>query len=275
MIAFSPAKINLGLHILSKRDDGYHDIETIFYPIPWFDAIEIISSAGNSSSSSSLHVSGIVVPGHPDDNLCMKAYQLVKQDFPHLPAVDIYLHKTIPAGTGLGGGSANAATMLQLLNKKFALQLSNEKLLSYARQLGSDCAFFLQHQPCYATGRGDLLEPIDVSLKGYTLVVVCPGVHVSTAWAYQHVQPRASRTSLKEWIRLPVETWKNHLVNDFEDPVFAHFPVLREIKQQLYAAGACYASMSGSGSAVFGLFAQEMIPSSLSFPDAITKICTL
>jgi len=269
MIGFSPAKINLGLHVLFKRDDGYHEIETIFYPVPWFDAVEIISAP-----QLTLHLSGMPIPGNPDDNLCMKAYRLVKQDFPDLPAVAIYLHKTIPPGAGLGGGSANAATVLQLLNLKFALQLTPAQLQSYAQQLGSDCAFFLQHQPCYATGRGEQLEPITLKLDDYALLLVCPSMAVSTSWAYQHIQPLASRTSLKSLIQLPVEAWKNHLVNDFETPVFAQFPVLREIKQQLYALGACYASLSGSGAALFGIFKKGTIPQSLPFSDAITRVCT-
>lgn len=270
MIAFSPAKINLGLHVLFKRNDGYHEIETIFYPIPWYDAVEIISSAHLS-----LHLSGIPIPGSTHDNLCIKAYQLIQQDFPQLPPVDIYLHKTIPPGTGLGGGSANAATVLQLINQKFALQLSISQLLSYAQQLGSDCAYFLYHQACYATGRGEQLEPIDLRLADYDLLVVCPQLSISTAWAYQQIQPSGSRTSLKDIIRLPIETWKDHLVNDFETPVFAHYPILKDIKQQLYASGAHYVSLSGSGSAVYGLFTKGEIPSSLQFADAVTKICAL
>jgi len=270
MIGFSPAKINLGLHVLFKRDDGYHEIETIFYPVPWFDAVEIISA-----SQLSLHLSGLSIPGNPDDNLCMKAYRLIKQDFPDLSPLEIYLHKTIPPGAGLGGGSANAAILLQLLNLKFALHLTPAKLQLYAQQLGSDCAFFLQHQPCYATGRGEQLSPLELNLAGYELLIVCPPLSVPTSWAYQHIQPMTPRTTLKSLIQLPVEAWKDHLLNDFETPVFAQFPLLREIKQQLYALGACYASLSGSGSALFGIFKKGTIPQSLPFPDAITKACAL
>ncbi|MCL6524996.1 MAG: 4-(cytidine 5'-diphospho)-2-C-methyl-D-erythritol kinase [Thermoflavifilum sp.] len=270
MIAFSPAKINLGLQILAPREDGYHEIETIFYPVPWYEAIEIITA-----SATQLHLSGIPLPGDPASNLCLRAYRVMKNDFPNLPEIDIYLHKTIPPGTGLGSGSANAAYTLKLLNNKFQLGLSDTQLLTYAQQLGSDCGFFLQSTPCLATGRGDRLSPIDLQLTGYDLLIVCPNMHISTAWAYQQVQPTPHRPSLKSWITQPIETWKEHLINDFEIPIFQHFPELKHIKQQLYAAGACYASLSGSGSALFGLFRKGSIPSTLQFEKAVLHVCSL
>lgn len=251
MIIFSNCKINLGLRVLRKRADGYHDLETVFYPIPFNDVIEVIRT---EQQPVQFTTSGIAVDVAPEQNLCMKAYALLKQLF-DLPPFQLHLHKSIPSGAGLGGGSADAAFTLRLLNNKFNLGLSNERLLDLALQLGSDCPFFIINKPCFATGRGQLFEPVDLlKLKDYKLVMVTPGVHVSTAWAFGCLKIKDHGLSVKEVIAQPVETWKNNLVNDFEDVVFEEYPVIRGIKDSLYENGAIYASMSGSGSAVFGLF---------------------
>jgi 4-diphosphocytidyl-2-C-methyl-D-erythritol kinase len=262
MITFPNAKINLGLHITAKRSDGFHDLETVFYPLMWKDALEIISS--KEQIPNSLITTGITVSGNAEDNLCVKAYNLLKKDFPELSPVNMHLHKTIPMGAGLGGGSADGAFTLKLLNTKFNLNLSNDQLISYALQLGSDCPFFILNEPCFATGRGEKLEPISLNLSAYKIAVVNPGIHVNTGWAFSKIRPQQPKVSLKEIIQQPIETWKQNLKNDFEEPVFAEFPEAKKLKDDLYAAGALYASMSGSGSTVFGLFKE---PPQLSLPD--------
>jgi len=254
MIVFPNCKINLGLHILRRRADGFHDLETIFYPVQVRDALEVLAQGELHFNSS-----GITVPGNADDNLCLKAWHLLKKDFPELLAVNIHLHKHIPIGAGLGGGSADAAFMLQLLNDKFRLELSAEQLINYAAQLGSDCAFFIRNQPCYATGRGEVLQPLALDLSGYSMLLVYPGIHVNTGWAFGQITPQQPALSLQESILQPVTSWKDLITNDFEAPVFSAHPVLREIKEQLYEAGALYATMSGSGSAMVGIFAKNKI----------------
>ncbi|HEU4552978.1 MAG TPA: 4-(cytidine 5'-diphospho)-2-C-methyl-D-erythritol kinase [Chitinophaga sp.] len=254
MIVFPNCKINLGLHILRRRADGFHDLETVFYPVPVNDALEALSPGQLQFSSS-----GIAIPGEVTDNLCLKAWHLLKRDFPELPAVNIHLHKHIPIGAGLGGGSADAAFMLQLLNDKFRLALSAEKLVYYAAQLGSDCAFFIRNRPCYATGRGEVLEPIAADLSGYSLLLVYPGIHVNTGWAFRQITPAVPARQLRESILQPVNEWKTLITNDFEAPVFRAHPVLGAIKEKLYEAGAVYATMSGSGSAMVGIFPKNKI----------------
>jgi 4-diphosphocytidyl-2-C-methyl-D-erythritol kinase len=250
MICFPNAKINLGLHIVSKRPDGYHNIETIFYPIPLHDALEVVPAETNETTFSQ---TGIPVDGNPDDNLVMKAYRLLKKDF-DLSGMAIYLRKQIPFGAGLGGGSADAAFMLKLLNDFAGLGLSVKQLEEYAGQLGADCPFFIQNSPVFAEGVGNIFTPVTVSLKGYHLVLVKPDIHVSTKEAYAGVTPRQPAFRLTEIARLPIEEWKNHIVNDFEEGIFARYPAIGAIKQDLYKQGAVYASMSGSGSSVFGIF---------------------
>lgn len=251
MIIFSNCKINLGLRIVCKRADGYHDLETVFYPIPFRDAIEAIRP---EQPSMIFTQSGLSVDGPPDQNLCMKAYALLRQSHT-LPPVQLHLHKAVPTGAGLGGGSANAAFTLRLLNKKFNLQLTPEQLLDLAFQLGSDCPFFITNTPCIATGRGEVLEGIDLThLQRYKIALVHPGIHVSTAWAFGQITPDDNGYSVRDVIGKPVEQWKSLLKNDFEPVVFQAHPVIGQIKQQLYDKGAVYASMSGSGSSVFGLF---------------------
>lgn len=255
MIVFPNCKINLGLHITRKRPDGFHDLETIFYPLMVKDALEAITAGALRFNSS-----GITIPGEPGSNLCLQAWQLLSADFPDLPPVDIHLHKNIPIGAGLGGGSADAAFMLRLLNDKFKLELTDGQLLAYAAQLGSDCPFFVLNKPCYATGRGEILTPCPVDLSGYRLLLVHPGIHVNTGRAFGEITPKEPVRSLTDIIALPVEYWKGVLTNDFEEPVCAAHPVIADIKEKMYALGAVYASMSGSGSAVFGLFRKNEMP---------------
>jgi len=250
MICFPNAKINLGLHIISKRADGYHNLETVFYPVNLCDALEIVPAAGGKTTFTQ---TGIPIEGKPEDNLVLKAYNLLKKDY-DLPEIAIYLRKEIPAGAGLGGGSSDAAFMIKLLNDFAGLKLSVEQMEEYALQIGADCPFFIQNQPVFAEGTGSVFSPVNVSLQGYRLVIVKPDVSVSTKDAYAQVKPQQPAVSLKEIINLPVNEWKNHLINDFESGVFARYPEIGEIKQRLYAEGALYASMSGSGSAVFGIF---------------------
>lgn len=255
MIVFPNCKINLGLQVLGKRTDGYHNLETIFYPLPFYDVLEVVLAA-NATEPYSLQVSGIRIEGDPENNLCVKAYKLLKHDFPHLPAVHIHLHKNIPAGAGLGGGSADGAFMLMLLNEKFELHLTEYSLLQYALALGSDCPFFIINQPCLGLQRGEVLHPVNLSLSGYKLVVINPGIHVHTGWAFSQVSFSAGN-NLPAIITQPIENWKQLLTNDFEQPVFEKYPLLKELKEQLYRQNALYAAMSGSGSTVFGIFKKD------------------
>jgi 4-diphosphocytidyl-2-C-methyl-D-erythritol kinase len=267
MIIFPNSKINLGLNIVGKRNDGYHNLETVFYPVQIKDAVEIIEGKDQSPIDDvSFSKSGIEIDGDPGNNLCVKAYHLLKKDFPQLPAVRIHLHKTIPLGAGLAGGSADGAFTLQLLNKKFQPGISNNQLFDYALQLGSDCPFFILNKPCFATGRGESLQEIKIDLSVYKILIVYPGIHISTAWAFSNLQPTVPQKSLKELIHQPVHSWKGVIKNDFEEPVFNQFPEIKEIKEKLYDAGAVYSSMSGSGSAVYGIFEREKTLS-LSFPE--------
>ncbi len=260
MICFPNAKINLGLNVVAKRPDGYHNIETVFYPIPLTDALEVVRS-----DEMSFHQSGIVVDTPMEKNLVIKALNLLgaQRD---IPALEIHLLKAIPFGAGLGGGSSDAAFMLKLLNDFCGLNIPDEALEEMAATIGADCPFFIRNTPVFASGTGNVFEPIHLSLQGYHLCLVKPDVAVSTAEAYSLVTPSIPAVSLKEIIRSPAGTWKERMVNDFEKSVFSRHPVIREIKECLYRHGAVYASMSGSGSSVFGLFAE---PTQLKgvFPD--------
>jgi len=305
VILFPNCKINLGLNIIRKRSDGFHDIETVFYPLAWQDALEIIEDAGHATrnissiqhpvssthhpvssiqhpvsstqhpvsstqhpaSSIQFSYSGISINSKPEENLCHKAYQLLKKDFPKLPPHKMHLHKTIPAGAGLGGGSADGAFTLKLLNQKFNLGLSTEKLIDYALQLGSDCPFFIVNKPCFATGRGEFLESIEPDLSACKFVVVNPGIHVSTTEVFSLINPVLPSKSIKTITKQPVESWRKELINDFEEPVFKKYPEIKNIKDQLYQAGAIYASMTGSGSTVYGLF-KKNIDIEFSFPSS-------
>lgn len=260
MVVFPNAKINLGLNVVSKRGDGFHDIVTCFYPVPVCDVLEIIESTGKKTTFRS---SGIAIPGREEDNLCLKAYQLLKKDY-QLPHVDIYLHKIIPIGAGLGGGSADAAFTLQALNEMFQLFLDGTILEEYASQLGSDCAFFIRNKPVLAFERGDVFGSVQIDLKGKKLLLIYPDVHVSTAEAYSRIHPATPEKSVKEILeQVPMEQWRQELKNDFEGSVFQLYPEIAELKEKLYAAGAEYASMSGSGSSVFGIFEGEQDISAL------------
>lgn len=256
MILFPNAKINLGLRVIRKRPDGYHDLETVFLPIYGLrDALEIIPQP-TQDPAHPVHFqsSGLTVPGDTNDNLCVKAWQLLKQDFPDLPGVQMHLHKAIPMGAGLGGGSADGAFALQLLNKTCHLQLSPEQLMHYALQLGSDCPFFIHNKPCLAYGRGEILHPLELDLSHYQIVLINPGIHVATGWAFGQLTPQQPSTSLQEIIQLPVEQWRDQLINDFEAPVMQQYRTIAGIREDLYAAGAVFAAMTGTGSTVFGLF---------------------
>lgn len=253
MLNFPNAKINLGLNVISRRSDGYHNLETVFYPVKVNDALEVIES-----DTLSFETSGIEIPGFANENLCLRAYDLLKKDF-DLPPVKIHLHKQIPIGAGLGGGSSDAVFFMQIMNEKFELGLEISQMEVYARKLGADCAFFVQNKPVYAFGKGDEFEAVNFDLSTYFMVLVMPPVHVSTGEAYRGVKPNKPERSLKELIELPVEDWKATIRNDFEESVFKNHSSIRGVKTQLYEAGALYASMSGSGSSVYGIFKEKIL----------------
>ncbi len=266
MISFPNAKINLGLNVVFRRADGYHNIETIFYPVQLKDALEIVpmetDTAANDSNNElpqyRLFQSGISIPdSKAEDNLVIKALNLVKRDN-EIPPIDIYLFKNIPLGAGLGGGSANAASMLTLLNNNFELGYSETELMNMASILGADCPFFIKNEPAFATGIGDILEPVSLNLEKYRLVLVKPDIMINTAQAYSMINPVKPKLSLKEIIQKPVEEWKELMNNDFESPIFNLHPQIGIIKNQMYDAGALYASMSGSGSTVYALFDKDI-----------------
>ncbi|MDR3194013.1 MAG: 4-(cytidine 5'-diphospho)-2-C-methyl-D-erythritol kinase [Tannerella sp.] len=253
MLCFPNAKINIGLRVLRRRADGYHEIETLFYPVPLRDALEAVPAA-----TTAFHLSGLLLPDvAPEENLVWKALKLLEQTYT-LPPLAIYLRKHIPFGAGLGGGSADAAFMLKLLNACAALRLSDTELEALATTLGADCPFFIRNRPVLATGIGNRFEPVDLSLKGYTLWIVKPDVAVSTKEAYSWVKPSVPSVSLKELSARPVAEWKHGPVNDFEQSVCRRYPVIGAVKAQLYAQGAAYAAMSGSGSSVYGLFDKDV-----------------
>ena len=261
MITFPCAKINLGLNIVSKRPDGYHNLETVFYPIPLTDALEIkyMDEKFPSESPCDLKITGNDVDCNEEDNLVIKAYQLLAADF-QLPRVHAHLVKRIPTQAGLGGGSSDAAYMIRLLDERFRLNIGIPEMERYAAKLGADCAFFITADPSYAEGIGDVLMPADVpgaGLGGYYLAVVKPSIAVSTRDAYAAIVPKTPTKCCRDIVRQPIETWKDELVNDFEAPIFAMHPELAAIKLSLYDAGAVYAAMSGSGSALFGIFREQ------------------
>ncbi|SJZ49622.1 4-(cytidine 5'-diphospho)-2-C-methyl-D-erythritol kinase [Sediminibacterium ginsengisoli] len=263
MVVFPNCKINLGLNIVRKRTDGYHDLETIFLPVSLRDALEILP-AGAGVNEISFTASGLPVNGRPEDNLCIRAWQLLKKDYPGLPAVKMHLHKAIPMGAGLGGGSADGTFTLRLLSDMFQLAIPDERLSEYALELGSDCPFFLLNKPCFAKGRGEEMEPLELDLSGYKILLVHPGIHISTGWAFAQIRPAQPSVSLKERITMPPAQWKQFIKNDFETPVLAAYPELAEIKDQLYRSGAVYASLSGTGSTIYGIYQHDAtIPSDL------------
>jgi len=263
-------KINLGLNVVRKRGDGYHDIETVFYPAGLCDSLDISVSADGVFR---FLPTGLKIPGDGAANLCVQAYDLLKEHF-SMPAVEMRLQKNIPMGSGLGGGSSDGAFTLKALNEMFGLGLSKAQLKAFASRLGSDCTFFIDNSPCWARGRGEMLEPLSLNLAGLYLLIVIPQVHVSTADAYAMIQPAHPAVSLKEIAALPVEQWKGKMVNDFEGPVCKKHPLIGQLRDLLYERGAVYASMSGSGSSVYGIFrsipeAESLFPGCFVWVSAI------
>ncbi len=268
MVIFPHCKINLGLNIICKRADGYHDIETVFYPVQIHDALEIIGENQTIQNDDIFFSASGIPVSTAADNLCVKAWEILKNDFPQLPSLKMHLYKAIPLESGLAGGSSDGAFTLLLLNKKFQLNLSEEKLIAYALKLGSDCPFFIINKPCFAEGRGELMQTIGMDLSSYKLLIVNPGIRINTRWAFSQIQPAAPLKRITDIIAQPLETWKEELVNDFEKPIMKFYPELNNIKELLYTNGASYASMSGSGSTFFGIFPQSMKNISDLFPKS-------
>lgn len=264
MVVFPNAKINIGLYITGKRPDGYHDLLSFFYPLMIHDALEIVPGH-EVLDDIRFNSSGLAVSGKPDDNLCARAYRMLKADHPHLPAIDAHLLKKIPMGAGLGGGSADGSFMLMMLNRYFQLNIPESALFEYALRLGSDCPFFILNKPAIVRGRGETLIPFHIDLSGYRILVVNPGIHVPTGWAFSQVKPRKKNPPLEDWLKMPVISWKKHIENDFFEPVAAKYPEIRSLHDAMYGMGAVFASMSGSGSTVFGLFPKEQNPT-VPFP---------
>ena len=274
MLTFPCAKINLGLNITSKREDGYHNLETIFYPVPLTDALEVklMHDDFPSDEPCDLKITGNAVDCDEKNNLVVKAYTLLAQDF-KLPRVHTHLVKRIPMQAGLGGGSADGAFMIRLLDERFRLNMGIAEMERYASRLGSDCAFFITAEPSFATGRGEVLEPVNIAeqnLQGYYIAIVKPAIAVSTREAFKQIICRQPEHCCRDIVRQPVETWKTVLTNDFEEPAFKQHPELADIKQQLYDLGAVYAQMSGSGSAFFGLFRTDPQQLKNAFPACYT-----
>ena len=279
MIKFPCAKINLGLTITTERPDGYHDLETVFYPIPLYDALEVklMDESFPSDVACDLKVTGTHIEGKEEENLVVRAYNLLAKDF-QIPRVHAHLYKNIPSQAGLGGGSSDAAYMIRILDEQFRLNIGNAEMERYAAKLGADCAFFITSEPSFATGIGDILSPADGpkgNLCGYYIALVKPEISISTREAYQQITPHKPVKSCRDIVRQPISTWKNELVNDFEGPAFNQHPILRDIKNRLYNIGALYAQMSGSGSAMFGIF--QNAPQDLEnlFPKMFTAVMKL
>ena len=272
MISFPIAKINLGLNVVEKRPDGYHNLQTVFYPVPIKDALEVqvMDEAFPSDYDCDLKVTNITIEGDEQRNLVVRAYQVLKQDFPTLPRIHTHLWKGIPTQAGMGGGSSDCAYMMLLLNQQFQLGLTDEQLIEYAAKLGADCAFFILSRPCYAEGIGEKLQPIDLSLSGYYIAVVRPDIPVPTKEAFSRIRPHYPTQNCRETVMQPIDTWRDTLINDFEESVFALHPEIGDIKQRLYDIGATYAAMSGSGSALFGLFKKQPDSLSQAFPNMFT-----
>ncbi|MBE6247823.1 MAG: 4-(cytidine 5'-diphospho)-2-C-methyl-D-erythritol kinase [Prevotella sp.] len=272
MIVFPIAKINLGLNVVEKRPDGYHNLQTVFYPVPIKDALEVqqMDEGFPSDVDCDLKVTNIAIEGDEQRNLVVRAYLLLKQDFPTLPRIHTHLWKGIPTQAGMGGGSSDCAYMIRLLNALFDLQLSDEQMIRYAARLGADCAFFIKSEPCYAEGIGEKMQPIGLDLSECYIGVVRPDIPVPTKEAFSRIHPHYPQICPKEAVMQPVETWRETLVNDFEESVFALHPEIGAIKEQLYKMGATYAAMSGSGSALFGLFKERPDTLSRQFPDMFT-----
>ena len=277
MITFPVAKINLGLNVVEKRSDGYHNLQTVFYPVPIKDALEVqvMDEGFPSDVDCDLKTTNIPIEGDEQRNLVVRAYQLLKSDFPTLPRIHAHLWKGIPTQAGMGGGSSDCAYMIRLLNDLFALGLSDEQMIQYAARLGADCPFFIVSRPCYAEGIGERLQPISLDLSGWHIGVVRPDIPVPTKEAFSHIHPHYPAKNCRDVVLQPVETWKDDLVNDFEESVFALHPEIGQVKEQLYKMGATYAAMSGSGSALFGLFQECPDMLSQTFPDMFTFVAPL
>jgi len=269
MVIFPNAKINIGLNIIGKRSDGFHDLETIFYPVAVKDVLEIISSKNEADQDIIFTSSGNEINVTDKDNLCVKAFHLIKNDFPQLPAVKMHLHKHIPIGAGMGGGSADASSVLLLLDKQFNLNISENKLQEYALKLGSDCPFFIYNKPSFAAGRGEKLATLNIDLSGYKILIIHPGIHVNTGEAFKELNYNnfSAPGELQQYIQTDIYNWKTCIKNDFEICVFKKYPEIAAIKSKLYEAGAIYSSMSGSGSAVFGIFSKDSTAENIKFPS--------
>lgn len=259
MIVFPNCKINLGLRILRKREDGYHDLDTVFYPVPIFDILELLP-ATLPTDDIYFTQTGFLLPGDPENNSCVKAYRLLKQLFPNLPGVRVHLHKVIPSGAGLGGGSADGAFMLRALQQLFSLEITAQTLQELSLLVGSDCPFFLLNSAAKAGGRGELLTSIPLSLSNYAVLLVNPGIHISTPTAFNNCKPSIAGEAVASLVEQPISRWKTSLKNQFEEGVFTQHPILASIKEELYKQGAIYASMSGSGSTMFGIFPLNATP---------------
>lgn len=270
MIAFANAKINLGLYVTAKREDGYHAIESIFLPISLHDVIEV---ANSSEQNVVFKSEGIAIDGLPEDNLCYKAYHLLKKDY-QIGGIDCYLLKNLPIGAGLGGGSSDAAFMLKLLNDLFSLNLSSQALEKYAAQLGSDCPFYINNKTSFVSGRGEIMEPVELNLADKHIIVVYPDIHISTKQAYSQIKPHSAPVDLKEISNLHIKDWRENISNDFEKSILPLYPQIGLIKEKLYDHGAIYASMSGSGSAVYGIF-DEKVNLQKQFPDFYCRACQI
>jgi len=263
MISFPNAKINIGLNVVSKRDDGYHNLETIFYPVKLADALELTDSDVMQFSTS-----GIKIDGKSKNNLVLKAYQILHDDF-KLSPVKLHLHKIIPFGAGLGGGSADAAFALKMLNEYFSLKIPLSKLKKYAAQIGADCPFFIHNKPSFASGIGEQLQPVNLDLSEYEILIIKPNISVNTRDAFKNILPAQAKFNLKMIENLPIDKWKDTIENDFEKSVFQKYPQIESLKQTLYKMGAVYASMSGSGSAVYGIFRHLPVKQNILIPKGI------
>ena len=287
MITFPIAKINLGLNVVEKRPDGYHNLETVFYPVPIRDALEVVAmdpavpapadcdlkvtaAAAVPAGSPAVPAPSPFDTGDEQRNLVVRAYNALKADYPALPRCHAHLYKAIPTQAGMGGGSSDCAYMIRLLNDQFALHLSEQQMMQYAARLGADCAFFIKSRPCYAEGIGERLEDIDLDLSGWHIAVVRPDIPVPTKEAFSRIRPHYPAKNCRDVVRQPVDTWAAELVNDFEQSVFALHPELAAVKDRLYKMGATYAAMSGSGSALFGLFHERPDRLSQEFPNMFT-----
>ena len=277
MITFPIAKINLGLNVVEKRSDGYHNLQTVFYPVPIQDALEVqvMDEGFPSDVDCDLKTTNIPIEGDEQRNLVVRAYQLLKGDFPTLPRIHTHLWKGIPTQAGMGGGSSDCAYMIRLLNDLFALGLSDEQMIGFAARLGADCPFFIVSRPCYAEGIGERLQPVSLDLSGWHIGIVRPDIPVPTKEAFSRIRPHYPAKNCREVVLQPVDTWKNDLVNDFEESVFALHPEIGQVKEQLYNMGATYAAMSGSGSALFGLFQERPDMLRQTFPNMFTFVAQL